>query len=151
MKNKIIKEMFLPPFIKSNSKTDGISVCMKKSHKHRGNRKEPVRLLNIARDNLSWLFWNDDGAKTYNQIIDWITAALNEKYERDFPEANSKTLKEWADIDGIEILDPDGFDRSDALLYEKQFTFEEYQKGLIGSTIVPKKYIQKPLDNIPFI
>ena len=81
-----IKELFKPPFIKSKGKIDGISVQMKKSHKHRGNRKEPVRLLNVNRDNLSWLFWDDDGAKVYNEIINWIEDALNEKYLRDFGE-----------------------------------------------------------------
>ena len=82
--NEIIKELLKPPFVKSRKKTDGVDVCIKRSHKHRGNRNEPIRLLHIARDNFHWLFWKDDGAKIYNQIIDWIVSALNEKYIRDF-------------------------------------------------------------------
>jgi len=82
--NQTIKDLLKPPFVRSRGKTDGVDVCMKKSHKHRGNRKVPVRLFNIIRDNLAWLFWNDDGAKIYNEIIDWVVAALNEKYSRDF-------------------------------------------------------------------
>ncbi|MCL2210804.1 MAG: hypothetical protein FWB95_02660 [Treponema sp.] len=82
--NETIKELLKPPFVRSRGKTDGVDVCMKKSHKHRGNRKVPVRLFNIVRDNLCWLFWDNDGAKIYNEIIDWVVNALNEKYIRDF-------------------------------------------------------------------
>jgi hypothetical protein len=80
----MIKDLLKYPFVRAKGKTDGVNVYMKKSYKHRGMKKEPTRLLNIVRDNLCWLFWDDDGAKTYNQIIDWVVSALNEKYIRDF-------------------------------------------------------------------
>jgi hypothetical protein len=49
-----------------------------------------------------------------------------------------KTLKEWADLENIEILDPDGFDRTDAQLFERLFTKEEFDKGIIFCTIHEK-------------
>ena len=93
--NLTVKDIFKPPFVKTNGKTDGISVLMKKSPKHKSNSKKPTRLLNIVRDNLCWLFWDDDGAKTYNQIIDWIVAALNEKWIKDFGEPEEETLSNF--------------------------------------------------------
>ena len=81
--NFTLKEFFTPPFVKSKGKSDGVEVIMQKSPKRRGGNSKRTRLLNIVRDNIYWLFWDDDGAKTYNQIIDWVAAALNEKYERD--------------------------------------------------------------------
>lgn len=45
------------------------------------------------------------------------------------------TLDEWAAMDGITILDPDGFDRTDPHLWELKFTREEYDKGIILCTI----------------
>jgi hypothetical protein len=47
----------------------------------------------------------------------------------------TKTLDEWAKLDGITILDPDGFDRTDHHLWERQFTKAEYDKGLCNCTI----------------
>ena len=46
-----------------------------------------------------------------------------------------KTLQEWAKLDGIKILDPDGFDRTDMQLMERKFTKEEYQAGIMMCTI----------------
>ena len=81
-----LKEFFTPPFVKSKGKSDGVELIMQKSPKRRGGNSKRTRLLNIVRDNIYWLFCDDDGAKTYNQIIDWVVAALNEKYEQDFGE-----------------------------------------------------------------
>ena len=50
-----------------------------------------------------------------------------------------KTLKQWADMDGIKILDPDGFDRTDPLLWERLFTRGEFNKGIIYCTIERKE------------
>jgi|AntRauTorcE11898_2_1112593.scaffolds.fasta_scaffold01810_10 hypothetical protein len=47
-----------------------------------------------------------------------------------------KTLEEWAVQKGIEILDPDGFDRADPDLYTRKRTEEEFEKGVGYSTIV---------------
>ena len=41
-----------------------------------------------------------------------------------------KTLEEWAVQKGIEILDPDGFDRADPDLYTRKRTEEEFEKGV---------------------
>lgn len=49
--------------------------------------------------------------------------------------AETKTLKEWAIIDRIKILDADGFDRSDNLLFERQFTHDEYMQGIYMCTV----------------
>jgi hypothetical protein len=47
-----------------------------------------------------------------------------------------KTINEWADLDGIIIIDADGFDRSDPDLFEKKISYEEYSKGILFCTIV---------------
>jgi hypothetical protein len=47
----------------------------------------------------------------------------------------TKTLQEWADLDGVKILDPDGFDRTDPELWERQFTKEEFMRGIANCTI----------------
>jgi hypothetical protein len=47
----------------------------------------------------------------------------------------TKTLEEWAKLDGITILDPDGFDRTDLDLWERKFTKAQYDKGICNCTI----------------
>ena len=47
------------------------------------------------------------------------------------------TIEDWATLDGLQVLDPDGFDRSDPLLWERKFTREEYMAGLPFCTIAP--------------
>ena len=49
-----------------------------------------------------------------------------------------RTIEQWSDIKGIRIIDPDGFDRTDPKLYEKLFTEEEFEKGLLNCTIEQK-------------
>ena len=39
---------------------------------------------------------------------------------------NKHTIKEWEEIKRIRIVDPDGFDRIDKDLYNKQFTEKEF-------------------------
>lgn len=46
-----------------------------------------------------------------------------------------KTIKGWEAETGIQILDPDGFDRKDPYLYERLFTYEEFVDGAMYSTI----------------
>jgi len=46
-----------------------------------------------------------------------------------------KTINQWEKELGVEIINPDGFDRSDAKLYERLFTKEEFQKALMYCTI----------------
>jgi hypothetical protein len=54
-----------------------------------------------------------------------------------------KTISEWeketCNIGGrkskVRILDPDGFDRRDPDLYKRLFTREEFEQGMIMSTI----------------
>lgn len=45
------------------------------------------------------------------------------------------TIPEWEKITGIYILDADGFDRTDENLYSKLFSEQEFNNGIIGSTI----------------
>lgn len=47
------------------------------------------------------------------------------------------TINEWAALDKIQILDPDGFDRSDPMLFERKITLNEYRRGLPFCTIAP--------------
>ena len=46
-----------------------------------------------------------------------------------------KTLQDWARDDGLEILDPDGFDRTDRHLWDRLFTRAEYEAGIGACTI----------------
>jgi len=47
-----------------------------------------------------------------------------------------KTLEQWAVQKGIEILDPDGFNRTDLDLYTRKMTEEEFEERVVYSTIV---------------
>ena len=48
-----------------------------------------------------------------------------------------KTSAEWIKEVGYEVLDPDGWDRSnfEYSFYKEEITFEEFQKRLFMSTI----------------
>lgn len=48
-----------------------------------------------------------------------------------------KTIQEWAELDGICVLDPDGFDRSDPYVLEKEVTKAEYLAGIWRCTVMP--------------
>lgn len=50
-------------------------------------------------------------------------------------EAIRHTIKEWESITGVEILDPDGFNRKDANLSNSLFTLEEFYSRSANSTI----------------
>ncbi len=52
-------------------------------------------------------------------------------------EAETKTIQEWAALDGIVVLDPDGFDRSDPYVLEREVTKAEYLAGIWRCTIMP--------------
>lgn len=46
-----------------------------------------------------------------------------------------RTYRAWCKSKNVDILDPDGFDRMDEDLQSKFFTEEEFEKGLMRSTI----------------
>lgn len=66
-------------------------------------------------------------------------------------ELEVKTYEEWAkelyDKEGIEILELDGFDRSNPNFMKEKYTKEEFEKGLMRSTIEQTKKA-KEQDNI---
>lgn len=49
-----------------------------------------------------------------------------------------KTLKAWAkeyqEKHGVTLLDPDGFDRKDPKMWERTYTKEEFEQGLLQCT-----------------
>lgn len=49
-----------------------------------------------------------------------------------------KTINEWEKIFDVQILDPDGFDRTDPNLYDREFTREEFQHGMMLSTCMSR-------------
>lgn len=58
-------------------------------------------------------------------------------------DSETRTIPEWEDVYvldirgqkcRVKILDPDGFDRSDADLYKRKFTKREFEQGLVRST-----------------
>jgi hypothetical protein len=51
-----------------------------------------------------------------------------------------KTIAEWAKDEDMIILDPDGFDRSRADLWEMKITKAEFDKGKMGCTTGPLKW-----------
>lgn len=55
----------------------------------------------------------------------------NSAYEQE------KTISEWAALDGIKVYDPDGFDRTDPLLWERKITKAEYDAGIMRCTVMP--------------
>lgn len=46
-----------------------------------------------------------------------------------------KTIKDWEKVYGVRVIDPDGFNRKDPKLYEKEFTQKEFERGLVYSSI----------------
>jgi len=62
-----------------------------------------------------------------------------EEAEKALEGEEKRTLNEWAAMDGINILDPDGFDRTDPHLFERLFTREEYNQGIVRCTIMGKE------------
>ena len=57
-------------------------------------------------------------------------------------EFKKKTIAEWEKIFNLKILDHDGFDRTDRYLMEREFTKEEFEQGMMRSTI-EAKYLAK--------
>lgn len=72
--------------------------------------------------------------KAENGKID-LTSIQYAFKDEEWEEVARKTLNEWAEEDGIVILDPDGFDRKDPQLMTRLFTYDEFQKGLYPCTI----------------
>jgi len=58
----------------------------------------------------------------------------------------TKTLQEWADIDGLIIYDPDGFDRSDPEIMSRKFTRQEYDAGIMLCSIISKPVDRKQVE-----
>lgn len=52
-------------------------------------------------------------------------------------EPERKPINEWAALDGICVLDPDGFDRSDPYVLEREITKAEYLAGIWRCTVMP--------------
>lgn len=48
---------------------------------------------------------------------------------------DKRTIEEWSKKFGIKILDPDGFDRKDPLLFKRKFTKKEFENNSMFSTI----------------
>ena len=46
-----------------------------------------------------------------------------------------KTIDEWHEVTGIEVLDADGFDRKSPMLFNERFTLTEFMNGVVGSTV----------------
>jgi len=61
-------------------------------------------------------------------------------------ETETKTLQEWADIDGLIICDPDGFDRSDPEIMSRKFTRQEYDAGIMLCSIISKPVDRKQVE-----
>ena len=51
------------------------------------------------------------------------------------------TIKEWENITGVEILDPDGFNRKDVNLSNSLFTLEEFYSKSANSTVKLKTQV----------
>lgn len=67
------------------------------------------------------------------------------------------TIKQWGDITGIIVLDPDGFDRKDRHLMERLFTYDEFMHGCMTSTVQRPRYnpdgdrlLDPPIGLLPF-
>ena len=48
---------------------------------------------------------------------------------------NLHTITEWEKLMDLEIIDPDGFDRTDADLYKRLMDKETFLFGAMGSTV----------------
>jgi len=48
---------------------------------------------------------------------------------------DKRTIPEWEKEFKVKIYDPDGFDRKDRDLYKRLFTREEFERGMMRSTL----------------
>lgn len=77
----------------------------------------------------------------YGDADEWLRHVRN-AYEvlRDTldKEEETKTSKEWQDIQGLVVLDPDGWDRTNYQysFHEELITLEEFNNRVIHSTII---------------
>jgi len=86
-------------------------------------------------------YLNNDGSKEENQnlLFDLGFSFALAEHDREIISlidglVPSKTIDEWCAYFGMEILDPDGFDRSDMKLYERKFTMSEFLTNSQQST-----------------
>lgn len=89
---------------------------------------------NLLRSTCSAYSSNESKASLCQEItIEELEALANQK-------KGMKTSKEWAEIGGIEILDPDGWDRQNLAysFYEELISAEEFNSRLRSSTIQMK-------------
>lgn len=61
------------------------------------------------------------------------------------------TIKEWSEIKGVVILDPDGFDRKDPDLMERTFTEQEFNEGMVGSTVAVKRILTRQEELLKYV
>ncbi len=52
---------------------------------------------------------------------------------------DKRTINEWEKEFKVKIYDPDGFDRTDKDLYKQLFTKEEFQKGMMLSSLIDSR------------
>lgn len=68
-------------------------------------------------------------------------------------EAERKTIWQWAKEDGIEVLDPDGFDRRDPELRARLRSRQEWEAGWPACTIrrvvAGREYLGTPAFSAP--
>lgn len=60
----------------------------------------------------------------------------------------SKTLVEWCQLFDITMLDPDGFDRTDHKIWERKFTLQEFNQGIVRCTCTWKSDSWKRIDQM---
>lgn len=49
-----------------------------------------------------------------------------------------KTIAEWGEQFGVQVMDPDGFNRRDPHLHRRKFTLLEFNHGYLRSTIMAR-------------
>lgn len=79
--------------------------------------------------------YDNEGSLKLNHKLGWTIFKINEDYYRAEYNFRNKTIQEWEAIAGIQILDPDGFDRTDEYLHQRRFSEEEFKDKVMTCSI----------------
>lgn len=71
---------------------------------------------------------------TINPVGDDEGSGVFDYYKSELVFGN-RTIAEWDEMSGIHVLDPDGFDRTDAFLHLRRFSAKEYLEMSLHSTL----------------
>lgn len=96
----------------------------KKSITAHNSYSNPISLK--LNNSLGWTITPISGGNLTSDFLPVLSDDIETDYYKAELVFGNKTIKEWDEMSGITILDPDGFDRSDPYLHLRRFSAQEY-------------------------